>query len=124
MATRFYFPAEGSGTPPVSPSFDGGWEQTGQATRLNLLRKTNLSTLSTLADNGTRTVPITTTQDILCNQFVSEPYPAINFDTSCLFSLVIRVFESATTANVTLAIVAKVVSQDGNTARGTLFSTF
>jgi hypothetical protein len=123
-ATRFYFPAEGSGTPNISPSFDAGWEQTGQATRLKLLYKKNLTTLSTIADDGTRTVPITTTQDILCNQFVSDPIPPQRIDASCLFSLVIRVFESATTANVTLAIVAKVVSQDGGTARGTLFSTF
>lgn len=123
-ATRFYFPAEGSGVPPISPSFNAGWEQTGQATRLNLLYKPTLSALSTIADNGTRTVPITTTQDILCNQFVSDPIPAQRIDTSCLFSLVIRVFESATTANVTLAIVVGVVSQDGGTSRGTLFSTF
>jgi len=123
-ATRFYFPAEGSGTPPVSPAFDAGWEQNGQATRLKLLYKKGLSVLSALANTGTRTVPITTTQDILCNQFVSEPIPPQIFDTSILFSLVIRVLESATTANVTLAVLAKVFSQDGQTARGTLFSTF
>lgn len=123
-ATRFYFPAEGSGTPSVSPGFDAGWEQTGQATRLKLLYKPTISSLSTLADNGTRTVPITTTQDILCNQFVSDPIPAQLIDTSCTVSAIIRVLESAATANVTLALVVKVFSQDGNTARGTLFSTF
>lgn len=123
-ATRFYFPAEGSGTPSISPAFNAGWEQTGEATRLNLLYKPNLSVLSTIADNAIRTVPITTTQDILCNQFVSGPIPPTNFDTSCLFSCVIRVKESATTANITLAIVVYVVSQDGGTVRGTLFSTF
>ncbi len=74
-ATRFYFPAEGSGTPNISPAFDAGWNQTGQATRLNLLNKAQLSTLSTLADDGTRTVPITTTQNILGNQFVSGVIP-------------------------------------------------
>lgn len=122
MATRFYFPAEGSGTPNISPSFDAGWEQTGQGTRLKLLRKSGLSTLSTIANNGTRTVPITTTQDILCNQFVSDPIPAQRIIGTV--SLVIRVRESAATANVTLAVVVKVVSQDGGTVRGTLFSTF
>ena len=122
-ATRFYFPAEGSGTPNISPAFDAGWEQTGQATRLKLLLKNKLSTLSTIADNSTRTVPITTTQDILCNQFVSDPIPPQRIDTSVLFSAVIRVFESATTANVTLAVVCKIVDAAG-TARGTLFSTF
>lgn len=123
-ATRFYFPAEGSGAPNISPAFDAGWEQTGQATRLKLLYKKTLSVLSTLADTGTRTVPITTTQDILCNQFVSDPIPAQRIDTSCLFSLVIRVVESNIAANVTLAIVVRVVSNDGGTVRGTLFSTF
>ncbi len=124
MATRFYFPIEGSGAPAVSPAFDGGWEQTGQATRLKLQNKATLSSKSVLANTGTRTVPITTTQDILCNQFVSDPISAQLIDITCLFSLVIRVLESATTANVTLAVVAKVVSNDGGTVRGTLFSSF
>jgi hypothetical protein len=123
MPTRFYFPAEGSGAPNISPAFDAGWEQTGQATRLKLLYKPTLSTLSTLADTGTRTVPITTTQDILCNQFVSDPIQPQRIDTSCQVSLVMRAIESATTANVTLAFVVYVVDASG-TARGTLFSTF
>jgi hypothetical protein len=122
-ATRFYFPAEGSGAPAISPGFDAGWEQTGQATRLKLLYKPILSTLSTLANTGTRTVPITTTQDILGNQFVSDPIPPQAIGTDCKFSFVMRVLESAATANVFLAVVAKVVDSTG-TARGTLFSTF
>lgn len=122
MATRFLLPAEGSGAPSVSPAFDAGWEQTGQATRLKLLRKTGLSALSTLANTGTRTVPITTTQDILGNQFVSDPIPPQRIIGTV--SYVSRVLESASTANVTLAVVLRVVSQDGGTVRGTLFSTF
>lgn len=123
-ATRFYLPAEGSGAPNISPAFDAGWEQTGQATRLKLLYKPKLTTLSALADTGTRTVPITTTQDILCNQFISDGIPAQRIGTDCTFSAVIRVLESAATANVTLAIVVRVVSSDGATVKGTLFSTF
>jgi hypothetical protein len=123
-ATRFYFPVEGSGAPNISPAFNGGWEQTGQATRLKLLNKQQLTALSTIADDGTRTVPITTTQDILCNQFISASIPPQKFDTSVKFSLVIRVVESSIDANVTLAVVVGVVSQDGGTSRGTLFSTF
>ena len=118
-ATRFYFPAEGSGTPSVSPPYSSAWEQTGQATRLKLLYKKNLSSLSTLANTGTRTVPITTTQDILCNQFVSDPIPPQRITGS--FSIVIRALESASTANVNLAFILKVVSQDGQTTRGTLW---
>lgn len=123
-ATRFYFPAEGSGAPDISPAFDAGWEQTGQATRLKLLYKKTLSVLSTLADDGTRTVPITTTQDILCNQFVSAPIPPCRIDASCLVSSVIRVLASATTENCTLAYIVKVVSNDGTVVRGTLISNF
>lgn len=123
-ATRFYFPAEGAGVPNISPAFNAGWEQTGEATRLTLDYKRNLSVLSVLADNGTRAVPITTTQDILCNQFVSGPIPPQTIDTSCLFSATIRALEAAATANVTLAVVAYVVSQDGGTVRGTLYSNF
>lgn len=123
-ATRFYYPAEGSGTPNISPAFDAGWEQTGQATRLKLLHKPKLTTLSTLADDTTRTVPITTTQDILCNQFVSDPIPPQRIDTSCTLSSVIRVLASATTENATLAFVVKIVSQDGTVVRGTLLSNF
>lgn len=122
-ATRFYLPAEGTGVPAISPAFDAGWEQTGQATRLKLLNKRSLAALSALADTGTRTVPITTTQDILCNQFVSDPIPSQRIDASCLVSLVIRVLESALTANVTLAAVIRVVDAAG-VSRGTLFSTF
>lgn len=118
-ATRFYFPAEGSGTPAVSPPYSAVWEQTGQATRLKLLYKQTLSSLSTLANTGTRTVPITTTQDILCNQFTSDPIPAQKIIGS--FAIVMRALESATTANVNLAFVVKVVSQDGQTTRGTLW---
>lgn len=124
MATRFYFPATGSGTPSVSPAFDAGWEQTGQAVRLILRRKVNLSTLSTLADATALTVPITTTQDILAFQFVSDPFPAQNLVASGTLSLVIRVLESALTANVSLAVVAKVFTQDGLTSLGTIFSNF
>ena len=122
MATRFYFPAEGSAAAAVSPAFDAGWEQTGQANRLQLLEKTRLSTLSTIATSATKTVPITTTQDILAEQYVSEPIPTQNIIGTV--SLVVTGIESAATANVTLAVVVKVVSQDGGTARGTLFSVF
>lgn len=123
MATRFYFPAEGSGAPSVSPAFDAGWEQTAQATRLKLLYKNTLKALTTIANTGTRTVPITTTQDILCNQFVSDPIPPQKINSSCLFSLVVSALESATTANVTLAVVVRIIDINGTT-RATLFSTF
>lgn len=121
-ATRFYF--DPTNAPNISPAFNAGWEQTGTALRRKLLYKKTLSVLSTLADQGTFTVPITTTQDCLGIQFISDQIPPQNIDTSCLFSLVIRVFEAATTNNVTLAVVCYIISQGGETVRGTLFSNF
>lgn len=119
MATRFYFPA--TGTPSVSPSFNAGWEQTGEADRITLVPKTQMTTVAS-ASTGNRTVPITTTQDILARQYVSGPIPTQYFTGTV--SLVVSPTESAATANVTLAVVIYVVSQDGGTVRGTLFSTF
>jgi hypothetical protein len=122
MATRFYLPAEGSGTPSVSPAFDGGWEQTGQANRLKLLPKTTLVARTTLAATSNKTVPISVTQDVLCDQFVSDPIPAQRIIGTV--SLVVGAAESAAAANASLSIVLRVVSQDGGTFRGTLFSVF
>lgn len=122
MPTRFYFPATGSGVPDISPAVNSGWEQTA-VTRLRLLDKNKLALRTALANASALTVPITTTQDIVRFQFVSEPLLAQLIDTSCTFSLVVRVFENATTNNVTLAVVVRVVAPDG-TIRGTLFSNF
>jgi len=118
-ATRFYLPT--TGTPPVSPAFDAGWEQTGQADRITMLPKGTLSTVGSVASN-TITVPITTTQDLLCRQYVSNPIPPqrITGTVSGVFSPT----EALAAANCKLAVVVKVVSQDGGTERGTLFSTF
>ncbi len=119
MATRFYF--QDSGAPSVSPAFDANWEQTGQADRISLLRSTTLTALTALA-NRTITVPITTTQDVLSRQYVSEPMPAQTI--SGKFELVIRCSESNNAANAHIAVSVRVCSQDGSTIRGTLYSSF
>lgn len=121
MATRFYF--DSLTAAPVSPSFDAGWNQTGQASRLALRFKNTLILLTNFGGSSF-TVPITTTQNILAYQFVSEPLLAQRIDASCLFSLVTSASQGLAAGNCTLAIVAKVVSNDGATARGTVFSTF
>lgn len=120
MATRFYM--AGSGTPSISPAFDAGWEQTGQAVRLSAVPKIKLSALSA-PTNLTVTVPITTTQDILVAQFVSGPLPTQTI--SGLFSVVV-LCDALTSASVNghLAYVLKIVSPDGGTIRGTLASDF
>src|SRR6185436_3763295 len=119
MATRFLL--TNSGPAAVNPAFDGGWEQTGQADRVRMLTKQDQSSFQALANGTSITVPITTTQDILCRQFVSDPYPATQWLGTV--SLVIRVFENALTNNVTLAVVVKICDQSGGNLR-TLFSTF
>ena len=121
MATRFYFQA--TGTPNITPAFDASWEQTGQAIRLPLVQKPKLEVVTTLA-NQQRTVPITTTQQILNTQFISDDvfYP-VRLDASVLFSTVIRVLESATSANVFLAYILKAITPDGGTVLATLASS-
>lgn len=119
MANRFYL--TNSGAAAVSPAFDAGWEQTGQADRVRILHKLQQSATQALAAGTAITVPITTTQDILCRQFVSDPFPSTNLTGT--FSLVIRTFQNATTNNCTLAVVAKLCDQGGGNLR-TLFSVF
>jgi len=118
-ATRFHLVSAGAS--PITPAFDAGWEQNGQADRVRMVRDRLESTKVALANSTTITVPITTTQDILCRQFIGDSMPAVNMIGT--FSLVVRAFESATTANVTLAVVVKLVGQDGGNQR-VLFSTF
>ena len=120
--TRFYFPSSGN-APNISPAFDAGWEQTGEADRLILIPKLLLD-VATSRTGKQITVPITTTQDILARQFVSGPIPPTNFKTTDTISAIVRCVESATTINASLAIVVKIVSQDGSIVRGTLYSNF
>lgn len=123
MATRFYLQASGSAV--ASPGFDAGWEQTGQAVRLPMPQKNKLIARTTLADAGAVTVPITTTQDILGFQFVSDDvFLPVRITAQDVFSMVIRGLENATTSNAFLAYVLKAVSPDGATSLGTLSSDF
>jgi hypothetical protein len=118
MATRFYLVQ--TGVAAISPAFDAGWGQTGQADRLRLVLQSDSKAATTLTDK-TVTIPITTTQNILNRQFVSEPL-TVPTTISGTISAVVRCLESALTANGFLQIVARVVSFDGITVRGTLFS--
>jgi len=120
MATRFYM--DESIAAPITPAFDAAWEQTGQADRFFSQRKGQVTSISTLADQTAKTVPITTTQQILARQYVTEPLPRRTRIISRI-SMVIRCLESAGTANVFLAWVLRVVSNDGSVVRGTLGSS-
>lgn len=117
MATRFY---SLNTVAPVSPTADAGWEIASGFSRRTLEPKNNSSKF--LENSDAESVPITTTQDILFIQLVSPPIAAQAI--SGTISLVVRCGTNATTSNTTLAVVAKIVSQDGGTSRGTLFSVF
>lgn len=119
MPTRFYFSTTAYST--NSPAYGPGWEQTGEAARYQLIYKKNLA-VGIAASNEQVTVPITTTQDILNFQCVSVPIPPQRIIGT--FSVVIRCSENATTDNATLAVLVKVVSQDGTVTRGTLYTNF
>lgn len=121
MPTRFYFQA--SGSPAISPAFDSGWEQTGQAVRLPMPRKATLSVRTALADGTSITVPITTTQQILHAQLISDDiFLPVRLDASVLWSVVVRTSESTTDANVKLAYVLRAFPAAGGTSLGTLAS--
>lgn len=122
VPTRFYFQASGSA--PVSPAFDAGWEQTGQAARLPMDVARQASEVTALASSSAITVPITTTQQILCWQFVSrQVFQPVRLDASVTRSMVIRTTESATSANAFLAFVLRAFSADGSAVLATLSSS-
>lgn len=123
MPSRFYF--DSVTAPSISPAFDAAWEQTGQAVRLRLQYKKTLSTVSALTDSTSVTIPITTTQDILIAQFISEPFGYNLLIDARNWSMVIgKCSENATTNNAHLAFSLRIISQDGSIVRGTLRSSF
>lgn len=123
MATRFYMPSSGSIKTTTNPSFDAGWEQTGQASRLPLLLKPRLTTNTAFVTSSAITIPITTTQEILAYQFVSDEvfYPA-RMDASITVSLILNTAEVATTSNAFIAYSLRACTADGGTILGTLAS--
>lgn len=121
MATRFYLHTTPVSS--ISPTKDAGWEGSpdNAAFHGSLVEKTGLTTLSTL-NNQTTTTTSGLTEDDLVFQFVSQPIPPQNITGTV--SSVVRCSEANALFNVTLAIVVRVLSQDGTAIRGTLFSTF
>lgn len=117
MATTFYLPQTGAAA--VSPTYSAGWEQTGAADRIAMVRIKDL--VSTALTNRTVTVPITTSQQILSRQYVSEPMAA-NVNINGIFKIVIRCSESSVDANVNFAYTLRVFSNDGSTERAVLIS--
>ena len=119
MPTRFYFQA--SGTAAASPTADATWEQTAAMVRIPMPRKLTLSAVTALTSSAAITVPITTTQQIVAWQGVSDDvFSPVRITAQDLFSLVIRCSENATTNNCFLAYVLRAMTPDGGTILGTL----
>lgn len=119
MATRFHF--QDTTVPSISPAFDASWEQTGGADRRVLVRKGTQTVLTALANQAAQTVPITTTQQILSRQYLTEPLPS-RVRIEGTFSIILRGLENASTNNAYLAYVLRLLSSDGSIVRGTLAS--
>lgn len=118
MSTRFYWINTAAD---ISPTADANWEIASGFSRRRLYKASN-PVPSSSGNSDTETIPITTTQDILSFQLVSDPLPAQQI--AGTISMVVLPTEDVATANATLAVVARVLSQDGTTSRGTIFSVF
>ena len=80
----------------------GGWDQTGQAVRLPMDVVALCGPRTALTNSTAVTIPITTTQQILCYQFVSNQIFAPTRFTSSRFQMIIRGLENANTNNAFL----------------------
>jgi hypothetical protein len=117
MATRLY--VDQATTPPVSPAFDAEWNVTASALRRAIQHRPSLVTTTTTVVN---TETSTTAQlDYLAYQFVSAPLIGDQTISGTLKTL-LRARESSTAGDYRPQIIAKVVSGDGTTVRGTLYA--
>ena len=114
MASRFYLPA--SGTAAVSPAFDATWDVTTTSPRRPLTSGGSTSLATQITDTETSAGP----QDVLSAQFVSAPIAAQTITGT--MSVVIPAVESNASTLAYLEVVVRVVSNDGQTVRGTLYS--
>lgn len=119
MATRFYLPS--SGAAEVNPNYSAGWEDTSFADRIKMTRKTinNPTALTTRNITATTSPGIT---DTLTRQYVSSPIKAQVIEGTV--ALILGCIEDSIGNDAFLAVVIKVVSKDGTSERGTLFSNF
>jgi hypothetical protein len=117
MATRFYLLQSSAFVPSVSPPFAAGWNDTGGAVR----RKLDLQ--PDRADSFvefSRSEAVTTSPyDVLLGQWVSAPLSGAQTISGTLKGQ-IRARESSSSADFRAQVVVKIVSNDGQTLRGTL----
>jgi hypothetical protein len=120
MATRFYVQNPLESSVPPFPTPDAAWEKVTVVRRCAMYpAKTNTTTTGgpwNFAANGVSGT------DTLCFQFISPPLAAQTI-TGNLKGMM-QVGESALTDNYNAALVARIVSGDGATVRGTLLAAF
>ena len=113
LTTRFYLPS--SGVAPISPAFNAGWDETGDAVRRTMSPTAIASAMATQDITA-----VASPGDTLFAQYVSAPLVAqtINAPIRCQA----RTAEALGTADAISRILVKVVSTDGSTIRGTLLT--
>ncbi len=116
MATRIYLPASGYSPAPISPAFDAGWEKTSSAGRRRSATVKGASPMATSTVNADGAV----NGDTLFTQYVFGPIAAQTI--SGTLKGQIRAYESAASLDARAQVLAKVVSGDGGTVRGTLLA--
>jgi hypothetical protein len=115
MATRLYLPA--SGAAPASPAYDATWDIQPAPDRRPLpTTKTNTALGEQSAAETNSSVV-----DVLLRQFVSDQIPSER-TIDGTFSAVVRAREGSTAVDGFMQLVVRVVSSDGSTVVGTLYS--
>ena len=118
MATRFYFSTTDPG---ITPSYDGGWDYTDASDRRKMFESKQSTGSVYVNDFETDASPV----HCCLRQFVSnKQYNGRTFLTSETWKFQARATESDAAANAYISIVAKVISSDGSTVRGTIINSF
>lgn len=113
--SRVYFPSTGAAA--VSPSFSGSWNDTTVADRLACVT-TKIN--STNNAKSASSVAGTSAAFVAWRQYVSAPLTAQTITGTVKGQVAAE--ENSTNLNATVAVIIRVVSNDGSTVRGTLLA--
>lgn len=118
---RFYFPR--AGVPHVQPSYDAEWDITTNSVK-RFLPAVKSPTGSTSSPDTSANFAKTAAavQDIVHGQFTSGPLAAQTISGNA--KLIVRGGETTGTDDAHLQVIIRVVSNDGSTVRGTLYSGY
>lgn len=121
VCTRFYLPY--AGQPHVTPSYDSAWDvTTNSVERFLPLVKSPTGTASTSDVAANFSKSAAAVQDVAHAQFVSEPIDAQTISGNA--RIIVRGGENVSNQEAHLQCIIRVVSNDGTTVRGTLYSGY